>query len=141
MTLRQLADELQARAARVDLTELTEAMYGICPTRPSTPGAAYEHIVDDTIEMVCGPTPRRARERGDDRPLPAPGIPVIMPGERFPPPTAHSCGTSRQARRWTHRFPRFETGDPWHPGPGRPRLPDPVCPPLDSVVGRAGRML
>jgi arginine decarboxylase len=139
MTLRQLADELQTALLESDLTELTETMYADLPEPVMTPGTAYEHIVDNTIEMVAVPELAGRVSTAMIVPYP-PGIPVIMPGERFPAADTALLRYLTTSQTLDTRFPSFETEihgiqvqhDRTYLIP---------CLPLDSVAGRMGTTL
>ena len=108
LTLRELADELQAALLESDLTELTGTMYSDLPAPIITPSSAYGHIVGDTIELVSVPELAGRVSTAMVVPYP-PGIPVIMPGERFP---AAGCALLRYlgtSQMLDERFPSFET--------------------------------
>jgi len=108
LTLRELAAELQAALFETEMAELTRAMYVHMPEPAVIPAEAYEQIVDDTIEQV--PLAQLAGRISATMIVPyPPGIPVIMPGERFPPGEAAlpRCLVASQAL--DSRFPGFET--------------------------------
>jgi arginine decarboxylase len=107
-TLRSLSDELQAALLESDMTELAEAMYGEFPEPVITPAAAYEHIVADTIERIpVAELPGRV-STAMVVPYP-PGIPVIMPGERFPGADSALLRYLATSETLDRKFPAFET--------------------------------
>ncbi len=107
-TLRALADELQGALLESDLTKLTETMYADLPQPVLTPAAAYAHIVDNTIEMI--PVPQLAGRVSTAMIVPyPPGIPVIMPGERFPAADSALLRYLTTSQTLDKRFPSFET--------------------------------
>jgi arginine decarboxylase len=108
MTLCGLGDELQAALLESEMTELTESMYADLPEAVATPATAYQHIVDDTLEMVgVGDLAGRV-STAMLVPYP-PGIPVIMPGERFPAEGAALLRYLTATETLDARFPGFET--------------------------------
>jgi len=108
MTLRELAAELHAALTDADMTALTGGMYEHLPTPVTTPTAAYEHLVANTIEMVAVPDLAGRVSAAMVVPYP-PGIPVIMPGERFPAQDADLLRYLAASESLAHRFPGFET--------------------------------
>jgi arginine decarboxylase len=108
MTLRALADELQAAMLASTMTELTEAMYADLPEPVITPAAAYEHIVGGTIDLVAVADLAGRVSTAMIVPYP-PGIPVIMPGERFPASGSGLLRYLAASQELDARFPAFET--------------------------------
>jgi arginine/lysine/ornithine decarboxylase len=108
LTLKQLAEELQSALLDSKMAELTEAMYAELPQPVITPAAAYAHIVADTIEML--PVSELAGRVSAAMVVPyPPGIPVIMPGERFPEADHALLGYLHSSEQLDARFPHFET--------------------------------
>lgn len=107
-TLHGLGDELQAALLQSDLTELTEAMYAELPQPVLTPAAAYDHIVAGTIELIAVPDLAGRVSAAMIVPYP-PGIPVIMPGERFPAGDGALLRYLATSQALDARFPSFET--------------------------------
>jgi arginine decarboxylase len=108
MTLRALADELQAALHESRMTELTEGMYANLPDPVLIPAVAYEHIVAGTIELAPIAELDGRVSTAMIVPYP-PGIPVIMPGERFPAPDSALLRYLRASQCLDARFPAFET--------------------------------
>jgi arginine decarboxylase len=108
MTLAELAAELHAALGETDLTSLTEMMYAELPVPVTTPAAAYEQLVTDTTTMVeVGALAGRV-SAAMVVPYP-PGIPVIMPGERFPAEDSGLLRYLAASQDLARRFPGFET--------------------------------
>lgn len=90
------------------MTELSGAMYAELPEPVVTPAAAFEHIVAGTIELV--PIEQLAGRVSTAMIVPyPPGIPVIMPGERFPTDDSALLRYLATSQTLTHQFPAFET--------------------------------
>lgn len=107
-TLPSLADQLQAALLASDMTELTEAMYADLPEPVITPAAAYEQLVADTIELV--PVTELAGRISTAMIVPyPPGIPVTMPGERFPATGSALLRYLATSQTLDQQFPAFET--------------------------------
>ena len=108
MTLRGIADEMQRATRGSDLAELTEGMYAHLPEPVLTPAAAYERLVGGTTEMVGlnGIAGRVSATMVVPYP---PGIPVIMPGERFPTVTSALLRYLAACQEFDSQFPEFET--------------------------------
>ena len=82
MTIRDLADELHAAMRSAQMTDLIEAMYSEVPEPVTTPASAYEQLVSGGVEMVGVSELAGRVSAAMIVPYP-PGIPVVMPGERF----------------------------------------------------------
>jgi len=82
MTLRQLADELHAALRAVAMNELSEAMYAELPEPVVIPADAYDRLVAGRVEML-GVDDLAGRVSAEMIVPYPPGIPVVMPGERF----------------------------------------------------------
>ena len=108
ITLRALADELQSAMRKSDLTELAEGMYAQLPEPVLTPAAAYEQLVDGTIDMIGVAQLAGRVSAAMVVPYP-PGIPVIMPGERFPAADSALLRYLATSQSLAARFPAFET--------------------------------
>jgi len=107
MTLRELAEELHQEMREARINELSEGMYAQLPEQVMIPQAAYHSLVDAAAEMVPVDSLQSRVSTVMLVPYP-PGIPVIMPGERFPNggmllPYLTAC------ERLGRRFPGFET--------------------------------
>lgn len=108
LTLRALADEMQAETRDSAMTELTEGMYADLPDPVTTPAAAYEQLITGTTEMVeVGKLSGRI-SAAMVVPYP-PGIPVIMPGERFPTSGSALLRYLVASQEHDIRFPGFAT--------------------------------
>ncbi|HTU78420.1 MAG TPA: Orn/Lys/Arg decarboxylase N-terminal domain-containing protein [Solirubrobacteraceae bacterium] len=108
MTLRELGDELHRALREADMTALVEAMYSQIPEPVTTPAQAYERLVADEIQML---DVRQLAGRVSTAmivPYP-PGIPVLMPGERFGPPDSGLVRYLATSEAIDARFPGFET--------------------------------
>lgn len=108
MTLRALAEELQAAMRGCEMTELTEGMYADLPQPVATPAAAYEQLVAGNTEMVDVEGLAGRVSASMIVPYP-PGIPVIMPGERFPPAASALLRYLGASQTLDTQFPSFAT--------------------------------
>jgi arginine decarboxylase len=108
MTLRELGDDLHAALEKTDLTALTGGMYAQLPETLTAPAAAYEHLVSGATTMV--PVAELAGRVSSAMVVPyPPGIPVIMPGERFPDSSSALLRYLSASEGLARRFPGFET--------------------------------
>jgi arginine decarboxylase len=107
MSLVALADELQDAMCKSGMTELTEGMYAQLPEPVTAPATAYEQLVEGTIELVVDQLAGRV-SAAMVVPYP-PGIPVIMPGERFPHAGSALIRYLTTSQELDARFPAFET--------------------------------
>jgi arginine decarboxylase len=103
----QLAEEMQGSLAAEDTATMQEAIYRSVPNPAMTPSEAFGKLVDGAVELV-------PLEQLDGRTaavlcvLYPPGIPVIVPGERFEQdvlPIAHYLQIFAD---WADAFPGFE---------------------------------
>ena len=124
LTLRTLADEMQTEPRDSALTELTEGMYAALPEPVTNPATAYEQLITGTTEMVEVDKLAGRVSAAMVVPYP-PGIPVIMPSERFPTADSALLRYLRQSGT-RHLLPRLRDGDPRRPRPARRCLPDPL---------------
>jgi arginine decarboxylase len=108
MTIRGLADELHAAMRSAEMTELVEAMYSEAPEPVATPASAYEHLVDGSVEMLRVSELASRISAAMIVPYP-PGIPVVMPGERFGPTDGGLIRYLTASQQLNVRFPGFET--------------------------------
>lgn len=108
MTLRGLADELHAALRNAEMTNLSEAMYAELPEPVVTPTTAYTDLVSGRVEML--PVNELAGQISAAMIVPyPPGIPVIMPGERFGSKTSSLITYLKSSERIDADFPGFET--------------------------------
>ena len=108
LTLRSLADELHASLRTAEMTDLLEAMYAELPEPVATPAVAYQHLVAGCTTMVpVSELPGRV-SAAMVVPYP-PGIPVMMPGERFGPDDSALVRYLIASQDLDARFPGFET--------------------------------
>ena len=108
MSLVALADELQDAMRDSGMTELTEGMYAQLPEIVTAPATAYQQLVDATIELVGVDQLAGRVSAAMVVPYP-PGIPVIMPGERFPHADSALVRYLTTSQGLDARFPAFET--------------------------------
>ncbi len=108
ITLKTLAEQMQTALLESGLTKLSATMYADLPEPVVIPAVAYEHIVDNTIEMVAVPQLAGRVSTAMIVPYP-PGIPVIMPGERFPNADSALIRYLATSEAIDKRFPCFET--------------------------------
>jgi arginine decarboxylase len=108
ITLRTLADQLHGAMRESAMTELLDTMYDALPEPVITPAAAYEQLVAGHTEMVAvAELPGRV-STAMLVPYP-PGIPVIMPGERFPTADSALVRYLAAGENLSAQFPSFET--------------------------------
>jgi lysine decarboxylase/arginine decarboxylase len=107
-TLRELADELHQALRDAEMTGLTEAMYAELPEPVVVPAAAYEQLVGGTVEMVAVGQLAERISAAMIVPYP-PGIPVVMPGERFGGQESGLVRYLTASEDIDSRFPGFET--------------------------------
>jgi arginine decarboxylase len=107
-SVRALSDELHSAMRENTMNVLIDEMYEDLPEPVTTPASAYEHLVAGTTDMVAvADLPRRV-STAMVVPYP-PGIPVIMPGERFPAADSALIRYLITSERLAQRFPSFET--------------------------------
>ncbi len=108
MSLRALGDELHVAMRENEMNELIDEMYETLPEPIVTPSRAYEQLVAGAMEMV--PVAELAGRVSTAMVVPyPPGIPVIMPGERFPASDSALVGYLVLSESLSTRFPGFET--------------------------------
>jgi lysine decarboxylase/arginine decarboxylase len=108
MTLRGLADELHTAMRSAEMTDLVEAMYSERPEPVTTPADAYSQLVGGSVEMVSVRDLPGRVSAAMIVPYP-PGIPVIMPGERFAEADSGLVRYLAASQDLAARFPAFET--------------------------------
>ncbi len=108
MTLRALGDELHSAMHENTINVLIDEMYDDLPEPVTTPASAYEQLVAGTTEMVAPAGLPGRVSTAMVVPYP-PGIPVIMPGERFPDADSALIRYLATSERLAQRFPSFET--------------------------------
>jgi arginine decarboxylase len=108
MTLRGLADELHQALRDAQMTDLSEAMYAELPEPVVIPAAAYEQLVGGAVEMVGVDSLAGRVSAAMIVPYP-PGIPVVMPGERFGAEDSGLVRYLEASEKIDARFPGFET--------------------------------
>jgi len=108
LTLRGLAEELHAALRRAEVTDLLEAMYAQLPEPAATPAVAYQHLVAGCTTMV--PVDELPGKVSAAMVVPyPPGIPVLMPGERFGPADSGLVRYLIASQNLDAHFPGFET--------------------------------
>jgi arginine decarboxylase len=106
--LRDLAEQMQTALARHDTGTMQEAIYRQVPEVVMTPAAAFNALIRDNVESV-------PVDKLDGRisavlcVLYPPGIPVVMPGERFTAATHPIVEYLQLFEAWDAEFPGFET--------------------------------
>ena len=108
LSLRGLADELHDALRAAAISELSEGIHSELPQPVMTPADAYGQIVADSVEMVGTDGLAGRVSAAMVVPYP-PGIPVIMPGERFPAGKAVLMRYLRACEKLALTFPGFET--------------------------------
>jgi len=106
--LRDLCDDLHAFNREFRVAEVMKEMYVELPVPAMTPADAYNHLVHGRIERVdIDQLPGRIA--GTMLVPYPPGIPTIMPGERFGASDEPIIQSLRIARAQNERFPGFES--------------------------------
>jgi arginine decarboxylase len=106
--LRDLCDALHAFNAEFGVAQVMRAMYVDLPEPVMTPAEAYDHLVRGQIERV-DIEQISGRIAGTMLVPYPPGIPTIMPGERFGASDEPIIQSLRIAREQNARFPGFES--------------------------------
>jgi len=108
MTLRGLAEQLHAELRSAAMPALVEAAYSELPTPVTTPAVAYHHLVGGCVEMRAVSELAGRVSAAMVVPYP-PGIPMIMPGERFGAADSALVRYLATSEGLAARFPGFET--------------------------------
>ncbi len=108
LTLPELARELHRALHDAEITRLTEEMYADLPEPVVVPARAYAALVTGTVELVAVDALPGRVSAAMIVPYP-PGIPVIMPGERFAADDSALVRYLGAAERLDAGFPAFET--------------------------------
>ncbi|MNV68651.1 Biodegradative arginine decarboxylase [compost metagenome] len=106
--LRDLCDALHAFNREFRVAEVMREMYVDLPEPAMTPAEAYNHLVRGEIERV-DIDQISGRVAGTMLVPYPPGIPTIMPGERFGAQDEPIIQSLRIAREQNARFPGFES--------------------------------
>jgi arginine decarboxylase len=106
--LRDLCDALHAFNDEFGVAQVMRAMYVDLPEPVMTPAEAYDHLVRGQIERV-DIEQISGRIAGTMLVPYPPGIPTIMPGERFGSSDEPIIQSLRIAREQNARFPGFES--------------------------------
>ena len=106
--LRDLCDALHAFNQEFAVAKVMREMYVDLPTPVMTPADAYNHLVKGEIERVDIEQVSGRVAATMLVPYP-PGIPTIMPGERFGDSDEPIIQSLRIAREQNARFPGFES--------------------------------
>lgn len=107
LTLRELADELHAEMRAAAVTELQGAMYAELPEPVSTPALAFEQLVAGRTVMASIDELPGQVSAAMVVPYP-PGIPVVMPGERFGDAGSGLIRYLAASQALDARFPGFQ---------------------------------
>lgn len=106
--LQDLAQQLHRFYKEQRMVKVLRQMYTELPEIVMRPADAYQHMVKGEVEMV--PIDQLAGRVSAVMLVPyPPGIPVIMPGERFPNSSAAIIEYLQVATLQDHRFPGFES--------------------------------
>ncbi len=108
LTLRQLCDAVHAAVREVDLPSITAAVYEGHPLPVMRPKKAFNALVAAQVEMVDIDAVAGRTSAAMVVPYP-PGIPVIMPGERYGDAASSLIEYLHVTERLARRFPGFET--------------------------------
>jgi arginine/lysine/ornithine decarboxylase len=108
MTLAELCSELHTAIRNVSLPELIEATYQERPEPVVTPTVAFQRLVAGKVDLVpVADLPGRI-SAGMVVPYP-PGIPVIMPGERYGDADSGLIRYLKASEQLASLLPGFET--------------------------------
>jgi arginine decarboxylase len=105
--LAQLAREMHARLSAEDTAEMQESIYRQLPTPAMTPSDAFGRLVDGEVELVPLDA-LHGRTSAVLCVLYPPGIPVMMPGERFDQNIQPIIRFLQIFGEWADAFPGFE---------------------------------
>jgi len=105
--LAELAREMHARLSAEDTAEMQESIYRQLPTPAMTPSDAFGRLVDGEVELVPLDA-LHGRTSAVLCVLYPPGIPVIMPGERFDQTIQPIIRFLQIFGEWADAFPGFE---------------------------------
>ncbi|MCK4869751.1 MAG: lysine decarboxylase [Gammaproteobacteria bacterium] len=108
MTAQQLAQEMHNFLKAKDITDITRTMFDVLPEQVMTPAAAYVELVEDRVETVTLKSIKNRIAAVMVVPYP-PGIPVIMPGERFSENSKIIIEYLEVLQEFDNSFPGFET--------------------------------
>jgi arginine/lysine/ornithine decarboxylase len=108
MTLRGLADALHAEMRQAAVSELQGAMYAELPEPATTPALAFEQLVAGSTTMTPLSDLPGQVSAAMLVPYP-PGIPVVMPGERFGGRDSALIRYLAAAEALDARFPGFQS--------------------------------
>jgi arginine decarboxylase len=106
--LRDLCAEIHASYQANNLLEAVQNMYLTLPEPAMRPADAYKALVHGRVERVDIEEAIGRVAASMVAPTP-PGIPVIMPGERFAPESRAILDYLRFTREFDRQFPGFET--------------------------------
>jgi lysine decarboxylase/arginine decarboxylase len=106
--LRDLAHEMHDFLAASDTSELQEAIYRSLPSQAMTPAEAFARLVRGEVEQVRLEN-LEGRVSAALCMLYPPGIPVVVPGERFDAASRAIIEYLRLFEDWDGRFPGFES--------------------------------
>ncbi|HOI62630.1 MAG TPA: Orn/Lys/Arg decarboxylase N-terminal domain-containing protein [Mesotoga sp.] len=107
MTLQELSEQMHEYLRKARIARVLKDVYSQAPEQVMLPARAYSELVNGNTELV------RIRELQNRIsavmvvPYP-PGIPVIMPGERYTPETKRIVEYLNFSEDFDNRFPGFE---------------------------------
>lgn len=105
--LKDLADEMFAFLKKSELGEVLNDAYSTIPTPDMKPRHAFEHIVDENVELV--PADKLAGRTAANAVMPyPPGIPMLMSGENFGSNDSPQIKYLEILGEWDRSFPGFE---------------------------------
>ncbi len=106
--LRDLSLEMHEFLSAYDTSEMQEAIYRRLPEPAMKPGEAFSHLVRGEVEHV--PLAHlKGRVTATLCVLYPPGIPVVVPGERFDAGSQAIIDYLRLFEAWDDHFPGFES--------------------------------
>lgn len=108
VTLRQLAEQMHHMLAAADTGQMQEAISQHLPEAVMTPVDAFDALVRDRVNVVAVDA-LEGRVAAVLCVLYPPGIPVVVPGERFTAELHPVLDYLKLFEAWDARFPGFET--------------------------------
>lgn len=107
MKFRKLCGEMHDFFVKEKITKILEEVYSVLPEPKMVPADAYTELIKGNIEKVEVKKLKGKISAAMVVPYP-PGIPVIMPGEKFGPKTQRIIDYLAYSEDFDSRFPGFE---------------------------------
>ncbi|MBN2254049.1 MAG: lysine decarboxylase, partial [Kosmotogaceae bacterium] len=107
MTLQELCRQMHEYLRKVRITKVLKDVYSNNPEQVMLPSKAYSELVNGNTELVRIRELRNRISAVMVVPYP-PGIPVIMPGERYTDETKRIVEYLNLSEEFDNKFPGFE---------------------------------